>query len=273
MLGEGGEHRPGTVIESPGCDDLRGSLAAGPAADPSRASPPASSRRTLRIAYAKTGLLRLVAHRDMATQLRRLFQRARLPIQWSEGFSPKPRFTFAPPLPLGVTSREEWLDLDLEEPLPPAEFLARCRPQCFPGLDFVEVFELATGDPLLQDVLQYSEFRFEPWDPVAGADLVARAVAASTGASLPAKRTNKKGIEVEYDARAKIRRCEVDGAGFRVVLGASPVAQEGPLGLFDYVAAAVPDLVEHPLAAFQVERIRFLRQDGSGALVPAVAGR
>ena len=57
----------------------------------------------------------MVAHRDMGTHLRRMFQRASLPMTYSQGFSPKPRFHFAPPLPLGSTCGEDWVDVDMRQ--------------------------------------------------------------------------------------------------------------------------------------------------------------
>ena len=42
----------------------------------------------------------------------RAIRRARLPIAYSQGFHPLPRFSFGPALPLGVESEEEFLILN-----------------------------------------------------------------------------------------------------------------------------------------------------------------
>lgn len=59
----------------------------------------------------------------------RLFERAIvracLPVQYSAGFNPKAKVSMPLPRPVGLAGREEWLLLELSEPLEPAEVCSR----------------------------------------------------------------------------------------------------------------------------------------------------
>jgi radical SAM-linked protein len=50
--------------------------------------------------------------------MERAIRRADLPVAYTEGFNPHMKIAFGPPLPLGFTSQEEFLDLFLESSFP-----------------------------------------------------------------------------------------------------------------------------------------------------------
>jgi radical SAM-linked protein len=75
----------------------------------------------VRITYSKLGEARFVGTRELATLFTRAVRRAHLPVAYSQGFHPLPRLSFGPALPLGVESEEEFLDIELSEPLAAAE--------------------------------------------------------------------------------------------------------------------------------------------------------
>ncbi len=79
----------------------------------------------VRLRFAKQGDLRLVSHHDLMRCLERMLRRARLPIAQSQGFNPRPRVVFTLALALGIEGRREVVELDLAEPLEPAEVLRR----------------------------------------------------------------------------------------------------------------------------------------------------
>jgi len=69
----------------------------------------------LRLRYRKDDVLMYVSHLDLLRYLFRLFRRVELPYALSGGFSPKPRVSFGPPLPLGVSAASELLDIEMAE--------------------------------------------------------------------------------------------------------------------------------------------------------------
>lgn len=72
----------------------------------------------LRVKYRKTGDLRFLSHLDLARAFERGIRRGGLPLSFSQGFSPHPKISFGPPLPVGVSSESEYVDLVLSEHLP-----------------------------------------------------------------------------------------------------------------------------------------------------------
>lgn len=68
---------------------------------------------TARVRYRKVGLTRFIGHLDTARALLRAVRRAGIEGVYSQGFSPRLRLSFSPPLPLGCTSECEFLDIRL----------------------------------------------------------------------------------------------------------------------------------------------------------------
>ena len=68
----------------------------------------------LRVRFKRGGEVKFISHLDLIRLWQRAFQRARIPIAYSEGFSPHPRISLAAPLPIRVTS-----DAELDKALDP----------------------------------------------------------------------------------------------------------------------------------------------------------
>ncbi len=60
-----------------------------------------------RISYAKTGSARVFGHLELANIMFRAFRRAKIPVDFSSGFHPKPKISFDDPLPVGMESLHE----------------------------------------------------------------------------------------------------------------------------------------------------------------------
>ena len=65
----------------------------------------------VRITYTKSGGLRYTGNLDMHKIWERTMRRARLPLAYSQGFHPQPRINQASPLPLGMVSQVEMVDV------------------------------------------------------------------------------------------------------------------------------------------------------------------
>jgi radical SAM family uncharacterized protein/radical SAM-linked protein len=70
-----------------------------------------------RLVYAKGRAVRFLGHRDMVKAMERAFLTAKIPIEYSQGFSPHPRMAFGPPLPLGVVGDCEVFDIITTAPV------------------------------------------------------------------------------------------------------------------------------------------------------------
>ena len=78
----------------------------------------APPRHVRRLRFDKTGPARFLPHNDLITAMVRALRRINAPLAYSQGFSPKPRLRFGPPLPVGHAGRGELVDVELCEPGP-----------------------------------------------------------------------------------------------------------------------------------------------------------
>ena len=111
--------------------------AAGPEAGPG--GPPFDAMTAVpkvRLRFAKRGDLRLVSHHDLVRCLERALRRADIPVATTQGFNPRPKVTFALALALGIEGRREVVEIDLAQPMEPAEVLSRLAATSPPGLEW-----------------------------------------------------------------------------------------------------------------------------------------
>ena len=89
----------------------------------------------IRLLFEKTGTAVWMSHLDLMRVFQRSFKRAGLPLTHTTGFNPRPSVSIALPLSVGVESRCELLDFDLEgEPVPEEEILRRLNACLVPGV-------------------------------------------------------------------------------------------------------------------------------------------
>ena len=92
----------------------------------------------VRLRFAKHGDLRLVSHHDLVRCVERALRRAELPVAVTQGFNPRPKVTFTLSLALGIEGCREVVEIDLTEPIEPAEVLARLAATSPSGLEWLE---------------------------------------------------------------------------------------------------------------------------------------
>lgn len=163
----------------------------------------------LRVTFSRGERLKYVSHLDLARAWERAFRRAGLPLAYSHGFTPRPRFQIAAGLPVGVAGQAELLDLWLTEPLSPDEALDRLRPVLPPGLEVVAAREVDLRAPSLQSQLRAAEYRIvvytqEPLEILR--DRVNRLLEAPTWP----RRRQHKGKWQTYDLRPLIHGVTVE---------------------------------------------------------------
>lgn len=76
-----------------------------------------------RVKFNKKNYLKYISHLDLMRLFERTFSRAKVPVEYSQGFNPKPKISIASPLSLGIESEEEWMDIELVEKIDEPEFL------------------------------------------------------------------------------------------------------------------------------------------------------
>ena len=94
-----------------------------------------------RALFEKTGNARYISHLDLMRLFQRAFKRAGLPLTHTQGFNPRPSVSIALPLSLGVESRCELLDFDLEVTLDCGEIREKLNASLVEGVFVREVYE------------------------------------------------------------------------------------------------------------------------------------
>ena len=113
----------------------------------------------LRLRFSRGEELKYISHLDLMRLWERTLRRAGVPMAYSEGFSPHPRISLAVPLPIGVTSEAELMDVVVRKPVPPYLFLQSTKPQLPRGMEVLEAQQVALTSPSLQSLARFVEYR------------------------------------------------------------------------------------------------------------------
>jgi len=165
-------------------------------------------KQRLRLKFAKGGVIKYISHLDLTRAWERIFRRAGLPLVYSQGFNPRPRFQIAAGLPVGVTSRAELLDVWLMQPLEPEETLARLKAVSPLGLEILEAVEVDLKAPALQSQVCAADYQAVVRTAEALVAIQARVEALLGASTLPRRRLHK-GEWQTYDLRPLIQSIAV----------------------------------------------------------------
>ena len=95
-----------------------------------------------RLLFEKTGNAVWISHLDLMRVFQRSFQRAGLPLTHTKGFNPRPSVSIALPMSVGIDSKCELLDFDLEGEKPSNEDIAAClNKSLISGVKVLKVYD------------------------------------------------------------------------------------------------------------------------------------
>ena len=180
--------------------------------------------------FAKRGPVRFVGHLDLARAFDRAVRRARLPVAYTEGFNPRAKIAFSPPLSIGIESVAELCVIDLARELDAEDVVAALAPELGEGLCILEAEVRRRGrrSPLAD--LSRAGYEAELGPGGAADAAILRAVEALLSASeLQVVRVGKQ-AETLTDIRPALQALEFvpgDPARLRMVLslGTGPTAR------------------------------------------------
>ena len=113
----------------------------------------------LRIRISRGEELKYISHLDIMRLWERALHRASIPLAYSEGYNPRPRISLAAPLPVGVTSEAELMDIWLSKWVSPHLFIDVVNRQLPVGVAILDVYSLALNIPSLQSLVRYAEYK------------------------------------------------------------------------------------------------------------------
>lgn len=128
----------------------------------------------LRVTFGKGHAIKYISHLDLCQAWERALRRAGVPLAYSQGYNPHARLQLAAALPLGYTSSAERMDVLLDAPLSPEEFVSMVSPVLPVGLTLLAVETVALDTPSLQSVLNQAEYRVRLETAMSPAEVEAR---------------------------------------------------------------------------------------------------
>jgi len=179
----------------------------------------------IRVRFSKIGRVRWTSHRDVARMWERALRRARLPLAYTEGFSPRPKLSFGLALPTGCESNAEYLDVALREPVAPEEITATFSSLLPDGVDVLAAQVLPSGAGSLQE--EVTSCRWEIDVPQMDPDDLSEAIARVLGAEVLSVTRERKGRPVTDDLRPSVLALSSagpfgSGSGLVAELGTRP---------------------------------------------------
>jgi len=131
----------------------------------------------------------------------RALHRAGMPLACSEGFNPHPRISLAVPLPIGVTSEAELMDIFCTRWVSPHFFTTAVSQQLPPGIEIQQVYPIALTMSSLQSQVRYAEYKVEV--ETGEEDIESKLASLLSVKSLPWQHQRDTGTR-SYDLRALI---------------------------------------------------------------------
>ena len=119
----------------------------------------------IQITFGRDDSLKYLAHLDLMRTWERVLKRAAIPMAYSEGFSPRPRIAIGAPLPVGVTSECELMDLICAERIALDALQGAIAGQLPDGLRLLAAREIPMGWPSLQSLVRAAEYEVVVDDP------------------------------------------------------------------------------------------------------------
>ncbi len=111
----------------------------------------------MRVKFIKTGYLKYLSHLDVVRLFTRAFSRANIPVKFSEGFNPHPKFSIGNPLALGTESLAEYMDVELIEDMEPREFMQKLNPILPKDIQIIKA-EQTESKISLSSIIEWSEY-------------------------------------------------------------------------------------------------------------------
>jgi len=112
----------------------------------------------LRVKYSKMEGARFLSHLELMKAMERAFRRAKIPLAFSEGFNPHPKISYASALSVGIASRGEYLDLDLNMGMDASDFKDRVNNCLIKGMEILDVKEVEGKTKSLTAIVERAKY-------------------------------------------------------------------------------------------------------------------
>lgn len=169
----------------------------------------------MRLRFSKLGAMCYLSHLELITLFTRAVSRAGVPILFSQGFHPHPRFSFATATSVGVESRAEYMDMFVAAGIAADEVQRRLNAVLPDGLQILEAHESDLKAPSLSTLIDATRYRIS-FNVIEPAELKNCCVQFMAHNDFVITR-HKKGEQQHVDLRAETVSLEADGSSLLLV--------------------------------------------------------
>ena len=206
-----------------------------------------------RALFEKMGNARYISHLDLMRVFQRAFKRAGLPLTHTQGFNPRASVSIALPLSLGVESKCELLDFELEQPVACEEIREKLNAALIEGVHIREVYN--QGQKLKNLTLLQSRLILE-YDRPLPEDAVTQIQSLFSRPELVVEKKGKNGV-TQQDIIPMLRRLTVKKLSNREVelsvLHSCQNPSLNPMQLSAAITRYLPDLAADYVRCFREE--------------------
>ena len=222
---------------------------AGPA---SFALPDAEGAQRIRVKYSKTGAMIFLSHLELLTLFTRAVKRAGIPVKYSQGFHPHPKFSFATALSVGVESSAEYLDIEVAPGCAADSLKASLNRSLPEGIAVLSAWVVPAKSPSLSAIMERVRYRVMLPDRLSpGLELSAANFMAL--ATSPFRRVKKNGPQ-EYDLRHEL---------FSLTAAENSLTMEIGRGKPLEFASAITGIAIKELEDCRIEKLEVIFKDSS----------
>jgi len=167
------------------------------------------------VIFRKSEGARFLSHLDLMATFEYAVRRARLPVELSEGYNPRPRLSAASPLPVGYIGEQEILEIALRENLSPTEIGERLQRAVPRGIQVLAVEPQDPGAKPAASRLWRAIYRVELRSPVP--DLPRRLAGLMRRKTIPVEERREAGVR-SRDIRPLIHLLEATGGNRELLM-------------------------------------------------------
>jgi len=157
----------------------------------------------LRVRFRRGEEVKYISHLDITRLWQRAFHRAEIALAYSEGFNPRPRISLAAPLPVGVTSEAELMDIYCTRLVSPHWFTGAVSQQLPPDVEILQVYQIDLSQPSLPSQVRFAEYKVEVETEKGQKDIESAITGLLAAKHLPWQHQRDTGSR-NYDLRALI---------------------------------------------------------------------
>ncbi|ERP39205.1 TIGR03960 family B12-binding radical SAM protein [Chitinivibrio alkaliphilus] len=210
----------------------------------------------VRVWYAKQESLRFLPHQSMVNSIIRGFNAAGVPVAFSQGMRPRPKFSFGPPLPQGACGDNELFDVTVRAGYPLC--LASVAKYLPHGLVLKHTETVEKKAPALNSLVVQADWHITAAAPsLEVSDITAAVTQFYSEESLVVVRTRKNKKNRTIDVKPLVRNLRQEKRDLFVTLSAEPGNSCKPS---EFLAVLFP---HHRFSDFRVIRTALYGPEGS----------